>query len=387
MKHVFLTVLACALFTGCSNSSNSSKKVASDSSAPTPTLDLARESYPKAKKAYRETVKFIPLETRDEVSVDKRRRIIYFSDKRIVVTNEIKGDVFVFDGEGKIVSHFNRLGEGPEEYLRLTMAYYNSVVVYDEVNREIFVMERIGRCQVYSEEGKYLRTFHFPENKQYREAYSYDNESLLALDVNTETDSAYVFISKTDGHLLSCIDIPIGKRRSNRHKIQSSKGPVTIKLPVQQLLRDGEDFILAEMSSDTIYRFTRDKRLIPILALTPSKQKSETPVYFQVLKVSGKCISGMKFVFELGTNPTTTMLTYDLEKGQAFEDNSPEYSISGITGSMYYTDLPANLYVLNGFPDKILKDLENGKLKGEIKEIAEKMNPKDNPVIQLIIDN
>jgi hypothetical protein len=353
-----------------------------------PTLDLRQTSYPKSDETYEETVKFIPLETRDDVLVAQRRRIVYFSDNKIVMAAD-NGGIFVFDGQGKILSHFNHQGQGPEEYLYLNMNVYGTVTIYDEVTREIFVMEQIGRCQVYSEDGKYLRTFHFPKSKQYREAYSFDRESLLALDKNIDTDSAYVLISKKDGSVLSCIDIPLQKRRADVRKVPLGKWGVTSsRIYTQHLHKEGNDFILSELSSDTIYRFTSDKRLIPILALTPSKQESETPIVFQVFKTTEKCVIGWKYVFDFDTNGIkATPVIYDLEKRQAFGgDNGKgvESFICGITTSMRHNALPANLYILNEFPDRILDWIEKGMLEGKIKEVAEKLDPDDNPVIQVI---
>jgi hypothetical protein len=340
---------------------------------------------------YEETVRYIPLETNGDVIIDKRRHILYCSDSRIVVVNEMEGDVFVFDGQGKIVSHFNHRGQGPEEYLNLQIHIYGTVAVYDEINREIFVMESRGRCNVYSEEGHHLRTFDFSKNKQYREAYSFDSETLLAYDANTDTDSAYVFLSKKDGRVLSRIDIPLKRRLSNTSSrmISNGKQLTTFGLPRQQLLKDGDDYILAEMSSDTLYRFTRDKRLIPILAYTPSMHDSKMLVAFQPLKVTDKCVFGFKYVFDLSEkasqSPKTIVLIYDLEKRQAFNyKGSPDmdYYVSGYNVSN--TDLPAGLFIQNGFSDRILKDLEKGELSGKIKEVAEKLNEDDNPVIQVI---
>jgi hypothetical protein len=375
---------------------NSSKKATSDSSEPVPVFDLAQDSYPKIEEGFEETVKYIPLETRDDVLISERRRVIYYSDNRIVMTNE-DSDVFIFDGSGKIVSHFNRRGEGPQEYLTLRMLLNGSTVVYDEPNREIFVMESIGRCNVYSEDGKYLRTFRYPKSKQYREAYSFDKESLLAIDYNIDTDSVYVFLSKKDGSVLSCIDIPLQKRIPTTHQRPMGEGGVfSASITTQQLLKDGDDFILAELSSDTIYRFTSDKRLIPILAMTPSKQQdNEKYIFFQPLKVTEKYVFGYKYVFDFSqikeTDPPrgfkTVNLIYDMEKRQAFNSsNSPDmdYYVQHITREVYYTDLPANLFVRNGFPDGILRDLEKGEVEGKLKEVAEKLDPDDNPVIQVI---
>jgi hypothetical protein len=389
MKHYISTFLVCILFTGCSHSS---KKSVSDSvePLPVPVLDLGQASLPENEDNYEETVRYIPLETNGDVIIDKRRRILYCSDSRIVVVNEMKGDVFVFDGQGKIVSHFNHRGPGPEEYLNLQIHIYGTVAVYDEINREIFVMESRGRCNVYSEEGRHLRTFDFPKNKQYREAYSFDSETLLAYDANTDTDSAYVFLSKKDGRALSRIDIPLKRRLSNTNRRVMPNGRLltTSGIPRQQLLKDGDDLILAEMSSDTLYRFTRDKRLIPILVYTPSVHDSETPVTFQPLKVTGKCVFGFKYVFDLSEKapqPNAVSLIYDLEKRQTFQlKGSPDmdYYVSGYNVSN--TDLPAGLLIQNGFPDRILEDLEKGELSGKIKEVAEKLDGDDNPVIQVI---
>jgi hypothetical protein len=383
-----MTAFACVLFTGCIKTSTPSN---TENAKPLPVFDLGQASWPRNESDFEETVRYIPLETNEDVIIDEKRRILYFSDSRIVVLNEKKGDVFVFDGQGKIVSHFNHRGQGPGEYWNLQIHPYGTVAVYDEINREIFVLEyKRGNCNVYSEDGRHLRTFEFPKNKQYREAYSFDSETLLAYDANTETDSAYVFLSKKDGRALSRIDIPLKKRLSNTDSRRVSDGWMlaTIGLPRQQLLKDGNDFILAEISSDTLYRFTRDKRLIPILAYTPSVHDSKTPVAFQPFKVTDKCVFGFKYVFDLSENPQPPRvfaLIYDLEKRQTFEwKGSPgiEFYVGGYDASN--TDLPAGLYLQNGFPDWILKVLKKDELSGKLKEVVEKLKEDDNPVIQVI---
>jgi hypothetical protein len=357
---------------------------------PVPVLDLEQASLPESKSDYQETVRYIPLETSRDVIIDKRRRVVYYSDSKIVVVNEQKGDIFIFDGQGKIISHFNHRGPGPEEYRNLFIRS-GTAAVYDDINREIFVMiERTRCCNVYSEEGRFLRTLNFPKNRQYREAYSYDSETLLAYNANTDTDSAYIFLSKKDGRELSCIDIPLKKRLSNIFTWMRADG---IQMSIagsqrQQLLKDGDDFILAEMSSDTLYRFTRDKRLVPILVYTPSVHDSETPVTFQPLKVTDKCVFGYKYVLDLSENApqiNAILLTYDLEKRQVFKGPaSPNMDFYVASLDVPNTDLPAGLHVLNGFPDWILRDFERGELEGKIKEVAENLDGDDNPVVQVI---
>jgi hypothetical protein len=88
---------------------------------------------------------------------------------------------------------------------------------------------------------------------------------------------------------------------------------------------------------------------------------------------------------EKAPQPNAVSLIYDLEKHQTFQlKGSPDmdYYVSGYNVSN--TDLPAGLLIQNEFPDRILEDLEKGELSGKIKEVAEKLDGDDNPVIQVI---
>lgn len=352
-----------------------------------PIIDLGKNSYPKFSGEYAELVKFIPLETTDEVIIDMRRQLLYFSDNRIVMLNNVKGDIFIFDGNGKIVSHFNHKGQGPEEYLNLSAA-----MAYDEANREIFIWDRVSnrrRCQVYSEKGKYLRSFYFPANKQYTHAYSFDNESLIAFDSNVETDSVYVLMSKKDGKILSCINIPLGKRISN-YKTVTVEGRRAVQSGVrkQQLLKNGDDFILAEISADTIYKFTKNKQLIPLFARTPGVHKNEGDdawLLFQPLKVTNNYVWGFKYIHDFQSTNNISII-YDVKKQQVFEDTdeSIEY-IGGYSVFDAAPDLPADIFVINSFPSQIMDGIEESKLKNlKIKELAGKLHEEDNPVLQVL---
>jgi hypothetical protein len=354
-----------------------------------PIMNIGQNSYLKSEDFEEELVKYITLETNDDVLIESRRQLLYFSNNRIIMLNLIQGDIFVFDGNGKILSYFNHKGQGPEEYLDLRYAY-GTVVVYDEISKYVYIMGN-GRCQVYHENGTYLYSFYYSNSKQYMEAYSFDKETILAFDANPETDSAYVLISKKDGKVLSCIDIPLVNRISNI-KISQSEFRTIVQsgLPKQQLLKNGEDFILAEISSDTIYKFTKDRKLMPLLTRIPHVHDGENNneyLIFQPLKVTDRYVLGYKYIHNFNNaKPKITMLLFDIEKRQTFkyEGSSIEYYIGGYNIEDR-TDLPANLYVMNSFPIYILNALGKGKLENtKLKEIGEMLHEDNNPILQVI---
>ena len=99
----------------------------------------------------------MPLETTKDVVLDRIARIGYVSEKYILVIESSRGNIYLFDRNGKIVSHFNHKGPGPEEYQIVSFA------VFDEKNEEIFVFDTVtSRILVYSIAGKYRRTLKYP---------------------------------------------------------------------------------------------------------------------------------------------------------------------------------------------------------------------------------
>ena len=106
-------------------------------------------------------------------------RLSYVSDKYIFVFQRQQGNIFVFDRDGKIITHFNRKGRGDKEYNQLVCA------VFDEHNEEIFVFDSPPTYQVlvYSLTGAHKRTFKYADMTM-MEAYNFDSETILIYDVS-----------------------------------------------------------------------------------------------------------------------------------------------------------------------------------------------------------
>ncbi len=69
-----------------------------------PTIDLTK-SYPKKEIVLQDIaeVEYIPLETRDDVLIDHLFTTGYASKDTIMIANKKKGDVFIFNGQGKFL--------------------------------------------------------------------------------------------------------------------------------------------------------------------------------------------------------------------------------------------------------------------------------------------
>ncbi len=150
--------------------------------------------------------------------------------------------------------------------------------------------------QVYSLSGKYKRTLKINTLQNESVVYNYDNESLLLYD-DVIIDSGfehktkkkpYRLMSKKDGSLISLLNIDLPKRYSTRiAKIEkSSWTPIQMYFPSNVYY--GHDFIIADISSDTLYMLTQNKKITPVLVRKPSVHASEPRKVWTTLLTTDK---------------------------------------------------------------------------------------------------
>ncbi|MDR0573181.1 MAG: 6-bladed beta-propeller [Tannerella sp.] len=350
-----------------------------------------------------EDTKFIPLETSDEILIGISK-VAYVSDKIIIMYNFRESSIFIFNYEGKIISNFNHRGPGPMEYSGIMG------LTYDEVNKEIFVLDLIPRANVYSETGQYKRTLHFPENTKFKEIYNFDEKHLLAYDIydiginwnlSTEADKKaiynkpYAFLSKTDGSITEYVNINLSQRISTLHgsEDKSSQTIRTFGFITCGIIKSGSDFLLTDIASDTTYLLSRNKKLTPLILRTPSvhdKNPQElisatfrTDNYILIRKWLNDSNDAKKFtdyVFDISDNLFYKVKDFNIvdlgEKITRFL-----YPYPDDCGCDYYDNgVIVNLW--QAFDLKIM--LEQGQLKGELKNIAMNINEEDNPVLVII---
>jgi len=360
-----------------------------------PVIDLTIK-YPEKELVVNDDDKeFIPLETTKEVLADQDFRVVYVSDERIVGRNGRMGDIFIFDRNGKIVSHFNHKGNSGIEYLEIMS------IVYDESRKEIFVADHLlrNRCVVYSEDGKFLRQFNFPPRSWIIQLCNFDDQTLLAYNGvspgsanysadDTNQEMPYVFLSKNDGSVVSRLDISLSQRVSERHSIRVEQGMIPFVIRNNNIVKSGQEFIIADSSSDTVFLLTKDKMLTPLFVRKPSvfderpfivssvNLRTDSYIFFSTFTYNWSDIIAQ---FERGQQPQiqSNYFAFDLRTGQVF-------SVSDGPGSSVFLDAPKGVTVRRLFPDDLIEDLENGKLEGKLREIAQNIGEEDNPVVEII---
>ena len=344
---------------------------------------------------------YIPLETTPEVLADRDFMLQYVSDSLLVGTNRSRGDVFVFDRNGKVISFFNHLGNGGIDYQSIR------AFAYDEVNKEIFIADVLSkkRCVVYSEDGKFLRQFNFPDGSWIGAIYNFNDTTLFAYNelrpAIGESDSEefqfnqqlpYVFLSKKDGSFISRLDLSFSERLSDRH-ITYTSNDVMRAIGIgynTKKVKYGEEFIISDRSSDTVFLLTQDKNLKPLFVRTPSVfAKSQ---YHTVMSVHFKTEKYLFFV----------TITYDLprvielqDKGQNTQEaiQMKHFALDLHTGDFFMPvgeypigediDAPAYTVVSWRTSDFLIERLEAGRLDGKWKQIAQTIKEEDNPVVEI----
>lgn len=83
--------------------------------------------------------------------------IDYVTENNIIVIDRSQNSVLFFSKEGNPKSHFNRRGQGPEEYSDAAS------LMYDEANDEVFVSPDFSNhIMVYSSLGEFKRKINLP---------------------------------------------------------------------------------------------------------------------------------------------------------------------------------------------------------------------------------
>ena len=380
MKQIWIfTVLACC-FVLCVSFDTNPNKTSFDGP---PAVDLTKDYPAKEFFASEDDVEYVILETTTEALTGDRFTLTYVSDSRIVGYNSEIRDIFIFDGNGKMMSSFNHTI--PSDYDRNNSTI--SSLVFDESRKEVFIVDIANRaCLVYSEDGTIARQLKFPDNywNSSNKLYNLDDQTLLAYhgyrprsgvdEIYEEYQIIpYLFLSKEDGSVVSNVEISLPERiPENMH--YRGGGSVS----TNNMFRYGQDFVIADRSSDTVYLLRRDKRLDPLFVRTPSVFDSTLIVYLSISFKTDRSlffgISSYDFTkmeerlaegHQYGHIFTSRSLVYDLHTGQMFTViHSPRFNAS--------IDSPENTGIRWFSAARLISWLEEGRLDGEkLKQTAQ----------------
>lgn len=344
-------------------------------------IDISTQ-YPQKKEIYLQdiaSIEYVPLETTQDIIFERGFRIFHLSDQYIFALNRGKGDIFTFHRNGKIAAYFNHRGQGDEEYWGVQS------IIFDERNNELYVFESTSqKVLVYSVTGEYQRSFKYPVDVQ-PVAYNFDEESILVYDEGNFHNSSfsskpYMFLSKRDGSIISTLNLTLPVRYPN----------LPIPIPINRY--DGRDFVIADISSDTIYQLTKEKKIIPLLIRIPSVHKSEPRIVwtselkteqFILLNITALDIDAARskknyfsttLMHEFNTNETNEIIL--INSDFPFWDWNTDIARD--------VAIPQNM-VVSLIDAPILKEsYKTRMLNGELEQLVSTLDDKDIPLLMII---
>lgn len=353
-------------------------------------IDFSK-SYPKKEICLQDIAdsEYISLETTDDILLGDRLALSYISDKYIVIHEPIRGNIFIFNRNGTIYSHFNHKGQSGQEYAWIG----DAGVIFDEKNEEIFVCSQ--SIQVYSLKGEYKRTLKINTVDSDSKVFNIDDEVLLVYDdviiepglEDKTMKDPYRFVSKKDGSLISVLNIHFPKRYSTRIAKIEKNSWGGLFLFYTQSMYYGRDIMIADISSDTLYQLTPNRKLIPILTRKPSVHVSEEPrkVWATFLTTDKFIIVGTIlldfnsvggkipfFMYEFETGEVTRVSFFDAEYGTKYWEpgNSPAMAKNRIAGLIQ--------------PSSIIDAYEKKKLNGNVDKFIKTLSEEDNPIVRIL---
>ena len=402
MKKIYtiLAIILLAVMTGCGGGSNQSDDFI--------TVDVTKR-YPMKELILQDIldVEYIPLEsTEDFITMANIQAI----GKEFIITRNLfpgDGDNVFFGRTGKGLRTINRKGQGPGEYIDVGGVMG---VVLDEDNNEFYVNDGGQRkIFVYDLWGNFKRSFSYKEGPffSYSYIFIFDRDHLICHSADIHTGplrfpdreysrNEFTIISKQDGSVTKEIEIPYKEGKPMSMSVVVN-GRTINSLPARdwRLNPYHESWILAEVSSDTIYRYFPDHSMIPFIVRTPSIQSMDPEVFLIPSMLTDRYYFMQSIKKALPDTETRefprTELMYDTQEKAIFEtvvynddfSNQRRVPMWYIYGETFLINSKEIVFAERLEAFELVKAYKEGKLKGKLKEIAAELDEEDNAVIMI----
>lgn len=381
--HVFFALLTFCILPACTKKEKGKQNI-------TIIMDVTQK-YPTKKMLLQDIaeVEYLPLETSDEFLW--KGSVEAFTDRYILNYNHITGDILFFDRNGKALKQINRKGSSGEEY-----SNYCEILL-DEENNELFVNDRNQRkIFVYDPDGNFKRILVYIPEKTYTNVALYDKDRLIAYNrVNDDTiDNSYLIISKTTGKAEHEWTIsPTGRKLSDRHTEGEGEETFSIQFQSFPLTPAYPDFILNDISNDTIFSMNPAMELRPIAIQYPSRPTMNTEVFMFY------AMGSKDFLFFYNIEKKVDRQTFKAKQWNlVYDKNEQEIYEQDIYNADFTSDKKVTIYnqttQFSANNQKVFLDTleatdlieayENNQLQGPLKEIAKGLQEDDNPVLMIV---
>lgn len=375
MRRFFTLLLSAFLLIGLSGCESSEEKIIH--------IDVAKK-FPSKELLLQDfmDIEYIPLETNDSFIISGNIQAV---GKHYIVASNRDGEIFIFDRQGKAVTRFNHLGQGPEEYSFL------SNIVLDEEKEELLV-NTLQSMIIYDMYGNFKRRFNHSEGTSRMYVFNYDKDNLICYDTSIyalygqkNNDKAYYsIISKQNGEVINDIYIPFDIVRFPG--VISDSGVVVMSLCPIVPCNDG--FVLFETSSDTIYTYKPQRQeLVPFIVNNASLDEYHVSMGIITNRYYFMDAVEMKYDFSTGRGFSRTHLMYDKQEDRVFEtsvyngDFIENHPVDVMSHPINTGDI-AGYITLEAY--QLTEAYEEDGLRGSLKDIAAKLNDDDNIVVGIL---
>lgn len=130
-----------------------------------------------------DSFRFLILETSDSLQIGRISKILFHDDK-MIITDAITNNLYIFNRNGKLLNKISNIGNGPGEYVRI------DDVLIDNVLKYIVVLDGIQKKMItYSMTGKYINEFTF-QTEHAPMHFGQINEDLYAFDYQRHSNDS-----------------------------------------------------------------------------------------------------------------------------------------------------------------------------------------------------
>lgn len=358
------------------------------------TLDVTKD-YPEKKIVLQDLadVKYIPLETKKNALLPNSAGCLGYVSDSLIVARTSDNEIVLFNGDGSVRSSFRHVGQGSKEY------QYIIGMAVDPKAQEIFIVDYLlkYRMQVYSFTGQYKRTLPIPYKMILNSLQDFSADCLLACDMDVNQGISnrakpYMLLSKKTGEIVKELDIHFTKRMSNRmSKPFGENQTISAALGYDPIVRCEDSYVIGDLSADTIYTYTPQGVLSPMLVRTPPVLSMKTPKVLLPDYRAGSYfffyLVDFEFDFETRTGFPDKYMVYDYAAGKTYvcklvnrdcEEQEIQLGDGGVTNKAWNTacyTIPSSM---------LIEQSEAGKVHGLLKEIAAGRTDDDNPVLVIV---
>ena len=358
------------------------------------TLDITKD-YPEKKIVLQDLadVKYIPLETKKNALLTNSTAMLGYVSDSLIVAFTLEKEIVLFNGDGSVRSSFSHAGQGSKEYQNIIG------MAVDPKAQEIFIVDYLlrYRMQVYSFTGQYKRTLPIPFKMILDGLQDFSADCLLACDQKVRQGISnrakpYMLLSKKTGEIVKELDIHFTKRLSRSiSKPLGENQTISAALGYDPIVRCEDSYVIGDLSADTIYTYTPQGVLSPMLVRTPPVLSMETPKVLLPDYRAGTYyyfyLVAFEFDFETRTGYPDKYMVYDYAVGKTYvcklvnrdcEEQEIQLGDGGVTNKAWNTacyTIPSSM---------LIEQSEAGKVYGPLKEIAAGRTDDDNPVQAIV---